>query len=703
MPHFYSRRDILKLFGVTPLAAAAGSAVAAPQRWWGKAIKSGEGPKLFLTASQLPELRERWANHPRFNDLREGLMRIDRTEERKFLREEINLNDPLRDLLRAGDRAEYMAWIYLMTGDEDAADLAVECTRTIMKFPVWDFFLEGGEKVVGVQRAPSTTIAVACAIDYLGDYISKEERAEWLRNLGEKGCEPCFTGLHNVRYPRDYRGWDVNPNTPVGAERLKFPNDSWRRPWITQDTNLRAKPASALAVGLSAIAVYGDDHSEIDRWLEMAVASLKVFEQIYLPDGGYGEGVHYADYTTRQIILGLEALNNSGVLPLELDINWQGNVESYLQLSMATDENPYEVVNIGDNGRPRELMNNDYQTGRFEMRTAVPCWVARKYGDSRAQWFAQNLGALDTIWSFIYFDPSVPAIEPPAEAKTWYSDLDWIVARTGYQPQDLVASLRSGNGYNHEHGDRNSIIVKAFGEQLIADPIRPPYNFHDPAFMMRESAGHSAVLVDGEGHLYNNGVEGTNSTICQARLTDQGSGPGYDWWTSDATQAYRVKNYNSRAIVRSMVVFYDLPAVIIVDRMTKYREESIFEARYFGYNWDGQAKLTADGDSFTIKRPGAFASGKVYCRDPFTLEVEHLPIPEDVAKMHPYVVQRSSRKTMATTLVSAVGLGRTGDSALPIDIREVGEAIEVSVGGMGRKARVRILDKGDRPEISATI
>ena len=703
MPHFYSRRDILKLFGATPMVAAAGSAMAAPDQWWGKAIQKGEGPKLFFTADALPAMRERWANHPRFVGIRESLMGIDREVERRFIREEVNLNDPLRDLVHVSERAEYMAWIYLMTGEADAADLAIECTRTIMKFPVWDFFLEGGEKVVAVQRASSTTMAVSAVIDYLGDAVSADERREWIRNLAEKGCEPCFTGLHNVRYPREYRGWDVNPNTPVGAERLKFPNDSWRRPEITQDTNLRAKPAGALAVGLSAVALYGEDHSEIDRWLEMAVSHLKAFEQIYLPDGGYGEGVHYADYTSRSIIIGLQALNVSGVLPLELEIDWVGHVDSFLQLSMATHENPYEVVNIGDNGRPRDMLQNDHQTGRFEMRTAVPYWVARKFGDGQAQWFGENLGAHETIGSFIYFDDAVKPIEPKAEAKTWYPDLDWIVARTGYTADDLVVSLRSGVGYNHEHADRNSLIVKAFGEQLIADPIRPPYNFHDASWIMRESAGHSAVLVDGEGHLYNNGVEGTNKTICQARISDRGTGRGFDWWTSDATQAYRVRNYNTRAVVRSTVVFYDLPAVVVVDRFTKYREESNFEARYFGYNWDDQAKLTAKGDTFTIRRPGAFATGKVFGRHPFELKVEQLPIPEERAVQNPFVVQRSTEKSMATTMVSAIGLGRTGESAMPIDIKVVGDTIEVTIGGMGRKAQVRIRDEGDVPKIEAMI
>lgn len=702
MPHFYSRREILKLFGITPMIAAAGTAVANSDRWWGKSMRQGDGPKLFFTADELPAMRRRWSDNPRFSAMREGLLGVDRAADRKFLREEINLKDPLHDIRRAGDRAQDMAWVYLMTGDDDAASLALECVRKIMEFPVWDFFLEGGDKVVGVQRAPSTTIAVSVVTDFLGDLVPAAERKEWMKQLAEKGCEPCYVGLHNIRYPRECVGWDVNPETPVGAERLQFPNDSARRPEITQETNLRASPSGALAIGLSALALYGDDHSQIDRWLEMAVSHLKAFEQIYLPDGGYGEGVHYADYTSRSIITAVQALNTSGVLPLELDIDWVGYVNSALNLSMATTENPYEVVNIGDNGVYRHMMRNDYQTGKNEMRTEAPYWVARKFRDGRAKWFGENLGAGESIWSLAYYDESVTPIAPKSGSQNWRSDLDWVVARTGFEAQDLVVSLRSGVGFNHEHADRNSLIVKAFGEQLIADPSRPPYNFHDPAWIMRETAGHSAALVDGKGHLYNNGVEGTNSTICQARIVAQDQGEGYVWWTSDATQAYRVRDYNIRAVVRSLVVFHDFPAVVVVDRFTKWREESEFETRYFGYNWDDQAKLSVTGGGFSIQRPGAKATAKLFCRDRFSVDVETLPIPEERAVQHPFVTLRSGRG-MATTMVAAIGLTPTGGQELPVEIKAVGDIIEVSIQAAGRRARVKINDDGDVPKIEATV
>ena len=698
MPYFYSRRDLLKLLGVTPVMAAAAGAAVKEAPWWGRALRTGPGPKLFFTAEQLPMLRRRWREGERFAALREGLLSRDRVAELKFLREEINLKDPLNDIRRAGEHAIEMAFVYLMSGDKGAADAAIESVRTIMKFPVWDFFLEGGEKVVGVQRAPSTTIAVSVVIDFLGELIDPVERKTWLQALAAKGCEPCFTGLHNVRYPRQTVGWSFNPDTPVGAERLEFPTDMARRPEITQTTNLRASPAGALAIGLATIALYGDDHSAVDRWLEMVVSHFKAFEQIYLPDGSHGEGVHYADYTSDSIIMGLQALKVSGVLALDLDINWVGHIDYMLNMAMPTTENPYEVVNISDNGRYRHTLKDDYKTGRPEVRTAVPYWVASKFRDGRAKWFGENLGALESVWSLVFYDESLPSIAPRPGRKTWFSDVDWVVARTGFKADDLLVSLRSGVGYNHEHADRNSLIVKCYGEQLIVDPIRPPYWFRDPAWILRETAGHSAVLVDGAGHLYNNGVEGTNSTICQARIVAKGAGTTYSYWVSDATQAYRVANLQIRSVVRATLVCFDLPAVVVVDVVSKWKTPSVVEARFFADNWDGQAKVIAKGQGFSIERPHAFATGEVFCREGIKVANDVLPIPAERAAQHPFVTVKSE-PTMRTTLVSAVGLGRTGEAPVAVAFRQQAERIEVTLKRGAKTVVCEIVDREAVPTL----
>lgn len=691
------------MMGATPLVAAAGSALAAQSSsWWGKVIRSGPGPKLFFSAADLPGMRHRWAKDERFASLREGMMSRDRVAVRKFLREEIKYNDPLHDIRTAGERAQEMAFIYLMEQDDDAAALAIEAIRTIMKFPVWDFFLEGGDKVVGVQRAPSTTIAVSCVVDWLGDQVDEAERQSWLKTMAVQGCEPCYTGMHNVRYPRETKGWTFNENTIIGKSRSEFPNEMARRPEITQTTNLRAAPSGAMAIGAAAIGLYGDDHSQLERWLEMTVSHFKSFEDIYLPDGGYGEGVSYGNYTSESIMMGLIALNHSGVLKLELNINWQGNVDFMLNLAMPTTENPYEVVNISDNGRYRHTLQDNHMQGRPEMRTALPYWVARKYRDGSAQWFGENLGALESIWSLAFRDDSVKPVAPKSGPQAWIPDVEWPVARTGYTADDLLVCLRSGVGYNHEHADRNSLIVKCYGEGLIVDPMRPPYDFRDPSWALRETGGHSAVLVDGKGHFYNNGVEGTNSTHAQARLLSTESTADYTCWVSDATQAYRIANYEIRSVVRATVVCFDLPAVIVIDRVSKWNSTSTVEARFFADNWEDKANVTSSKDGFRIERPGAWAEGKLFARDPMTVEVGHLPIPQERAVQHPFAAAKTE-PTMATTLVSAIGMGRSGDRAVDVKFSTRGDVIEVIINRGGKRAVCRINDAEMVPTIDVQV
>jgi hypothetical protein len=601
-----------------------------------------------------------------------------------------------------GTSAEEMAWLYLMTGDEDAAELAIECCRTLMKFPLWDFFADEHRRAVGVQRAPSSTISMACAIDWLGDRIEDAERSEWLTAISERGCEPCFRGLDSIRSPRKNLGWDFNPDSDVYAERKFYPTDLARRAEITQNTNLRAAPAGGLAVGAAVIALYGDDAKAVERWLEMAVHGLKAFERIYLPDGSYGEGIHYANYTSESILVGVEALRQSGLMELAVDIDWVGHMQFMLNMTMPTTENPYEVVNIGDNGQRREPENFQHPNGKPETRTAVPYWVAREFRDGSAQWFARNMGASHDIWALIFCDDTVAEVKPEEGPQTWYPDLDWVVARTGYEAKDLLVSLRSGNGYNHEHADRNSIIVKCYGEQLIVDPLRPPYWFRDPSWILRETEGHSAVLVGGKGHFHNNGVEGTNSTIAQARIVGKGGGDGYSYWVSDATQAYRIVDYSTRKVIRALVVLFDFPAVVVVDCVSRWNTPAEVEARFFGDNWDGACELAASDSGFSIKRPGAKAEARVFSRDAIEVETALLPIPEERAVKNPFVAVKM-KPTMATTFVSVVGLGRASDDSPQVRFESNESRIKVSLRQGGKAATCWIEDQTEVPGIKVQL
>ena len=194
---------------------------------------------------------------------------------------------------------------------------------------------------------------------------------------------------------------------------------------------------------------------------------------------------------------------------------------------------------------------------------------------------AQERTHRDTIWSLIWHDPSIPKTPPSATPTLWHSDLDWIVARNGFREDDLLVAMRSGGPSNHEHADRNSIIVKAFGEVLVSDPRGAPYNAADPDWEMRTTAGHSAVLIDGKGHQYHDGSEGTKPSDASARIIRKVQTDKMMHWSSDATPAYQLVHPDLVSIVRTVIVLPELAGLILIDRIVKNEEDSGAELRFF--------------------------------------------------------------------------------------------------------------------------
>ena len=574
-----SRRDMLRISTI-----AAGLAFTARDQLLAE-ISSLSPPalshSLFFSSDDLPPMQSLFAEDPRFSDLRAMLLGVDRDAERRFMASEVRIYDQVRDLPRLANLAESMAFLWLMTRDDDAADLAAESVRSIVRFPRWDYFQDGARRVIGVQRAPQTTIAVALVSDWLGERISAGERGAWLRIMGERGCEACFRSLYGIRYPREAEGWSFDPTSTFFEYRPGNRTDLSRRPEITQTTNLRAVPAAGLTIGALAMRSQEGRHETLDRWLEMAVFSITAFASIFEADGSYHEGASYANYTARQLATAISALQRSGGPDPGDIVNWEGYLEYLLNMSMPTTIDPYGIVNFGDNGNP--------QTGEKGKvaRSAVPYWIAHHTGNAQAQWTGDHLGGAKDIRALIWFDSSVTPAAPEPGYRLWHSANDRIVARTGFGADDLVVALRSGPPANHEHADRNGLIVKCFGEELVTDPNRPPYSFADPAWLMRLTPAHSAVLVDGRGHQHHNGVEGTNASSAHARILHAEKNDRDAWWVSDATQAYRLVDTDIRSVVRGVVVFFALPVVVVVDRVTKWQSPSAIQARFFGYNWDG--------------------------------------------------------------------------------------------------------------------
>ncbi|NBC18703.1 MAG: hypothetical protein GVY18_15475 [Bacteroidetes bacterium] len=406
---------------------------------------------------------------------------------------------------------------------------------------------------------------------------------------------------------------------------------------------------------------------------------------LFTADGSYDEGISYARYSTLHLVQAIDVLARHRGLDLYDNLNWRGFVDYACGLTLPTRDDPYAVVNFGDAG-----------TG---MDSDVPFWVASRAGDARAQWFGKAMARASTPWALIWYDGALDPIPPPDRPTVWHSDLDWIVARSGYAADDLVVAMRSGGPSNHEHADRNSVIVKAFGEVLVADPYRPPYSSGTPAWMMRTTAGHSALLIDGEGHQYHQGEEGTNASDAAARIVRRGERDGYAFWASDATPAYRLVLPHVTSVTRSVYVLYDLPAVVLLDKVTTDGTPVRLQARHFGDNRDDACRITADGATFELTRPYATLHATGLGPLPVTAQPGRLPIPEDRARQHPFADLATDEAATAPLLITVLRPVPDGTAPPRLDHTSADDGHRLTLGAGAHQMTLRILDAGPIPEV----
>jgi hypothetical protein len=502
--------------------------------------------------------------------------------------------------------------------------------------------------------------------------------------LAERGIEPSYRSIYGMRHPEQVKGWSLDTTSTYLVHRPADRGINLSRwPIILNTINLKAIPASALALSALTYRKYRGESETTRRWLEQAVYSIGTFRDIFCRDGSYSEGVSYANYTALHLMQAIDALHRAGVADMRELLNWPGYQSYLLEMTLSTRADPAAIVNFSDAG-----------AGAL---ASGPFWIARHTRDGLAQWFGENLSVRRDAWSVLWYDRTVAATAPAPGPTLWKSDLDWIVGRSGYATEDLVVAMRSGPPQNHEHADRNSLIVKCFGEKLVVDPMRPPYNFADPAWRMRLTEGHSALLIDGKGHQYVDGREGTNASRAEAQIVRWGERDGYAFWTSDATQAYSLTIPDVQSVTRSVIILYRIPAVVVLDKVIKKSEPSVIQARFYASNTDGKGSVTVDESSFTIVRPHAFLGGRSIGSAGASYRAGRPAIPERQAVQHPFADVSSVTPEREILLCSVLVPLRNSSGVATVQLTRKENIYSAHIGDDMRAVNLRIIDHGTIP------
>jgi hypothetical protein len=612
---------------------------------------------------------------PRFAPYWQSLTSADPAPDHAFLRDELKLDNHAYHMLRARQIAERESFVYALTRGQKHLDLALLAIEKMLAYERWDYFMEAGEFTIGLQRAPEATIALIAAVEFLGDAMPANMRAAIETGVAEKGAPACYRTLYGMKYPERVRGWGFDP-----TDTYPYRFDLRRWPLILNSTNLKIIPVAGLM--MAGCWLHGR-HPQAETWVTMALQSAQAFATMYGPDGAYDEGVGYWAYTSQHLALALDVLHRRLGRDHRSLINFPGTIRYALSMAMPTVDNTRGCVNFGD----------AFSIGDV----AIAAWTARTHGDRVAQYMANTIGEVGSHFSILWYDPQVKPEAPPASLRNMRLSNDIVVGRTGWGVKESVVALRSGWPANHEHADRNSVIFSAHGDRLLHDPYHAAYSYTDPHWNLRLTQSHTAVLIDGKGHQYHDGHEGTNASWAEAQVVAFEERKGDLLVTSDATPAYKLV-IPGAGLVRRTVVFLKPDILLLLDRIRCGSDPLPVQLRFQADNFDGKGTVALLPSGFRIIRPHATLEATVHGVATPTCTTGILPVPENHG-VHPFVEVTSPAAPEHWLLTVCTAAPRAGTHGA-LTVTRNGQVFEVAGKHNNRTLHVRIDASQDLPTVT---
>lgn len=660
-----TRRDLLRLTGSSLLYSAL-----SPLMGLAAGHRPSGGKFLFYHPSDLPMVRSNartpllqplyaaWAAKPP-TVLKESLDRFAATGNLVF------------EFQTATQTLEQACLVQLIEPTPARQAAILDFLDRLIALPYWDYFRDGPDDVIGIQRASFATVRVLFAREVLGEAISPEFDKRLLAGMAEKGCLPCYRTVYDMDNPDQVTGWQFD------KEHHGFYDITMERwPMILGANNLRPAPASAL--GLGALALLGHD-PRAENWLATAVASTKRFLKLFTPDGSYFEGLSYLSYCLRTALPFMLAHKRLvGDVDWLAQVNFDGMLDYImtLQLGKRPDGLP-DIVNFSD-------AHDSVFPGAISA-------IGELTGNPLAGYAAKEAGHPTWFYDFLWYRPEAPAKAPRPALLNMRNDLNWIVCRSGWAPEDTVVAFKSGGPANHEHADRNQIILKSNGERLLTDQFGAAYDRRHEGWLMRQTRAHNAILVNGEGHPYIDGVEGTNDSQAYATLLQYEDHGERVWWTSDASAAYILNNYHMVQVLRT-VLFAKPDILVVLDQIRLRYIPQTVDARYFPDNRDGLARLSADGSRFVITRPKASLHGLVASDTGAASRLSRLEVSDKTGDFP--CVEVHSPEALSHSIVTLLACDR-GAGAPVLSARREGPIWNIEAGSL----RAAIKTSQHEPEI----
>ena len=578
---------------------------------------------LFFSPSDLPRIRKN-AESPLLRDL----FRQFQENAASTIRESFDEVEASGDLIHAWGHVlrelKHLALVHLLQPTPQRETLLLETIRRMIALPHWDYFLNNRDQRLSIQRGSMATKAFLFAREVLGDAFPSALVEDYNQSLIEKGILPAY---HAVR---DMDHWKEDPGWRADEQHEYYYSVSMDRfPLFFGSNNLRADPTSALGIGAIAISDLEDRSSE---WLDLAIESTRKVLAFFGKDGTYYEGISYANYTLQTTLSFLDVYRRAGgnLEPLVDKDQLAGFIDTLLAMHLGrNDDGSPDVANFGD--------------AKGGVNPGLASWIGQVTGHPASDFAAQTACLPAGFFDFLHTDPEANPIPPSDELKNRRDELGWIFSKPGWADNDAYLAFRGGGPYNHEHADKNTFIYKFNGERLLTDPLGAAYDWRKEGWLLRQTAAHNGVLINGKGQRYVDGREGTsqsNDFAVTVQYRDHGDTL---WFISDATPAYQFENYSLRRVLRT-VLFAKPDFLLILDQVHFHYVAQPIALRFLPDNRDGKAEIHINGSTFRFSRPKAGLHGSVFFRSAKgSLQSGRLDLPADEG-VFPFLEVQSPEK-----------------------------------------------------------
>ena len=573
---------------------------------------------VLFGRDELPRIRES-LQQPVFASYWQKSKGADLFADRRFLTSEIDLKNRVRDLAMAANIAYRSAFVHLIEPSEEHRALGELAIATALKFNRWDWILEDGVHTVGVMRGPTVGVLLGCALDWLGDDLDPQLHEAVITRLGDEVGPSSYRAVDGELGAMPMPSWSMDLES-TGL----IVNDVSQWPKVLADTNLQIIATSGLMIASSLC----PDHPDAGKWRNLGLRSLREFIAKQPTDGSFAEGSAYWGFTYNYFCLCLELLRRFHDIDERGIADFPAMSRYFLRSTMPTAEDARDCLTIGDCSHSGSVI--------------ALAWIAREFHDPTAQHLLLRPGMAQDeatlFWAAIWFDPSV-STKFAADITTDYTLAPGlVVSRSGWGNRDTVLSLRSGEPANHEHADRNSLLFAAYGERLFNDPIRASYNPDLPGWLLRQTEAHTSVLINGGGHIYHRGEEGTNKSLAHAHVIAHQVGLNWMTTTSEVTEAYRLAGHPVSRVTRTVVLLK--PDVLAVFDAVDLEASLPVEVRFQAFNRDGNGSVMAEAAGFRIQRPQAGLAATVGGSQPLSVRTSKLDLPADMP-VYPYAAVTS--------------------------------------------------------------